>query len=158
MIRKTSRNVPLSLSVGSNLCACPLSHCCLTTPWSFYILSHQTVSSFHPSSCPPILSHQHWKAEVGAVCEQSAEWTRTFISACMSVCGYTSALSHLLCFKLWPLSISSLLSEAFSATCLYVFCGWKLVYREHRGHASVYREFQDRLKSHRRIYFSVLYL
>lgn len=57
------------------------SHC----PFMFYIFSHQTVSSFHPSPCPPVLSHQHWKAEVGAVCEQRAAWTHThlFLPACL---------------------------------------------------------------------------
>lgn len=34
-----------------------------------YVSSHQTFSPFHPSSCPPILWHQHWKVEVGAACE-----------------------------------------------------------------------------------------
>lgn len=49
----------------------------------FCIFSYQTLSSSHPSSCPPILSHQHWKVEVGAVCKQSAECMR--LNFCMSL-------------------------------------------------------------------------
>lgn len=47
----------------------------LTTTCCFGTSSHPTLSSSHPSPCPPICSHQHWKVEVGSVCEHSAEWT-----------------------------------------------------------------------------------
>ena len=53
------------MSVKSNFCS-------LTSAWSFHLLTSRCF--FSPSSLllSSILSHQHWKAEVGAVCAQWA--------------------------------------------------------------------------------------
>lgn len=83
----------------------------------FNIFSHHTVSFFHPSSSLPILSHQHWKPEVGAaVCEQSAEWTH--IHFCLHVC--VNVLYLLLTFNLFFSSFNIFLTviRVFSAVQL----------------------------------------